>query len=161
MRKLMLGAGSVAAATALLVAGLAAAGGAGNHGDGRSNRQAFQIAGRGDTTTSEEFVRLTGMSLPIANARGPVSVTFNGDLTGAAVDVRVRVGTDGRVLGSGPAHFDPSSATTSFSFTFASNLPSCAQLEVEWRSPTGDEVELRHGSVVASFKKLGGDRVCR
>ncbi|HEV2754619.1 MAG TPA: hypothetical protein VG318_02430 [Actinomycetota bacterium] len=157
MRKIL---ASGTAAAVLFVAGIAVADAGKNHGDGPSNRLAFQVARAGDTTTSDEFVRVTGLTLPIANAKGPVAVTFNGDLAGAPAEIRVRVGTNGPVLGSGPAHFDPSSGTTSFSFTFAANLESCAQLEVEWRSSTGEEVELSHGSVVAEYRRLRGDRVC-
>ncbi|MFN2587192.1 MAG: hypothetical protein ABR613_03590 [Actinomycetota bacterium] len=53
----------------LFAAGLGVAAGK-NHGDGRVNRQAFRIARAAGTATSDEFVRLTGMSLPVANARG-------------------------------------------------------------------------------------------
>lgn len=149
--------------TVLAVAGVglvlwvtAATGSGGNSG---VRRQAFQATGSNSETSSKAFQRLTGLSLGVANRRSVVGSTFSGTFTGAPVEIRVKAG--GEVMSPGAARFEVGSPLPrSFSFTFAKVLPLCSTLELQWRSPTGEKVVFRKGSLSAFYRPVGGKTYC-
>src|SRR5581483_10726816 len=93
--------------------------------------------------------------------QGAVTATFSGDFTGGPVEVRALKG-DRRVLKPGVAHFDPSPAGSSFSFTFVSDLmrPDCRKIGLQWRSPTGTPVTLNYGDFVVDFHQVKPEGIC-
>lgn len=76
------------------------------------------------------------------------------------MEVRVKAG--GEVMSPGAARFEVGSPLPrSFSFTFAQVLPFCSTLEVQWRSPTGEKVVFRKGSLSAFYRPVGGKTYCQ
>ena len=134
---------------------------AGSGGHSGVSRQAFQATESNSDTSSKGFRRLTGLSLQVGNRdKSVVGSTFSGTFTGAPVEIRVAAG--GEAMSPGAARFGVGSPLPrSFSFTFAKNLPLCSTLEVQWRSPTGEKVVFRKGSLSAFYRPLGEKTVCR
>lgn len=61
---------------------------------------------------------------------------------------------DRSVLPPGPARFDASRGTTSFSFSWARTIPNGVHtLDVQWRVPVASTVILEHGSLHVLSKK--------
>jgi hypothetical protein len=82
---------------------------------------------------------------------GAVAITLSTDLRGAPVRFRVLV--NGKSLPQGVAHFAPSRGDTSRSYSWV--LPksdgTCQNFQVQWRSPTGKRLKLRHADTVAIY----------
>ena len=133
----------------------------GSGGNSEVSRQAFQATGSKSETSSRGFQRLTGLSLGVANRnQSVVGSTFSGTFTGAPVEIRVVAG--GEAMSPGAARFEVGSPLPrSFSSTFAKVLPLCSTLELQWRSPTGEKVVFRKGSLSAFYRPLGGNRYCQ
>ncbi len=146
-------------ATLVVVLWVAAA--AGSAGNSRVARQAFQATRANAATSSRTFQKLPGLSLLLGNRGSTVSSTFGGTFSGAPVEVRVRVGTNGPVLEPGAARFDPSSGKRSFSFSLYIIKTPCAKIKVEWRSTSGQRVSFDRGNLIALYRPLSGTRYCQ
>lgn len=86
-----------------------------------------------------------------------LTVTFSGIVAGDRAQLRVfdKAGVKGtRVLAPGNVSFGPGPA----SFTFVSagdRSDDCRRLELQWRSPSGEQVELSKFTTVIHFKDSG------
>lgn len=130
----------------------------------RITRQAYQWRTRPVSTSSTTFTPLpftgagSGQGVPVPQpltiaARGGMSATVSGDFSGAPVEIRVRDGR--RLFHPGRTHFDPTTGTTSFSFTFVtpgSKYARCHALRVGWRSPSGQSVTMNRGDFVVTYR---------
>lgn len=105
-------------------------------------------------TSETRFRKVPELEL-LVQARGVATVRFNGDFSGAPVEVRVlRLRND--PLQPGVAHFHPVGDASSFSYDFVDPRRrtgiECRRYAVSWRSPTGAEVTMNHGSLVADYR---------
>lgn len=119
----------------------------------RPTTEAFKYRMDPVSTASNEFEPVPGLDDLAVTNRGPVSVIVSGDFSGAPVDVRVTESQ--KRLPPGIAHFDPSVGSSSFSFTFVRerhNKARCRRFDVEWRSSSGQDVTLNHGTVLLRYK---------
>lgn len=120
----------------------------------RASKRAFAYTSDAVSTTATEFEPLPGLDdLEILN-RDAVTAAFSGDFDGAPVEVRV-VLRGGNALLPGIARFAPSEGSSSFSQDFVSPAGrgvACRTYAVEWRSPTGDQATLRHGSLIVDYR---------
>jgi hypothetical protein len=89
-------------------------------------------------------------------SKGPISLTFSGVFGGGAVEVRFRDGD--RVMRPGAVQFKPGGpGEASVSFTFVSPRRTervCQGPELEWRSVSGDAVQLNRASIAVYFKRF-------
>lgn len=112
------------------------------------------------TTSSTTFIQLPGFGpLPVAS-RGRVVVTFSANFSGAAVAIRaVKAGE--RVLIPGPATFQPTAESASFSFTFMARhgVRDCTLYALEWRSPSGQRVHLKAADVTITYRRAPNNKV--
>jgi hypothetical protein len=109
------------------------------------------------TTSSTEWRDLPGLGNMLICARGRVSAIVSVDVTGAPVALRVSLDA-GPTLRPAFANFDPSTHSTSFSFTYTAVVGPFEGLDdhsfdVQWRSPTGAPVTFRHGDVDLLFRE--------
>lgn len=61
---------------------------------------------------------------------------------------------DNRVTEPGTAVFDPTNGTTTATFTFfapGGGKVSCRTYSIQWRSPSGKEVTLKHGGFAIAY----------
>ncbi|MFN2588653.1 MAG: hypothetical protein ABR613_11125 [Actinomycetota bacterium] len=125
-------------------------------------RQAFKTLPDPVVLTSTEYTRVDGLDgLTLTNARGGVTASVSVNVTGGAVDIRVRIGNDGPLLNPENARFDALEGGGAFSFTFVRPvIPPCAVLTVEARSADGAAVTLEDGNLTALFRRLKPDRGC-
>jgi len=92
---------------------------------------------------------------PLVFAKGPISLTFSGMFSRAAVEIRFRDGE--HLMRPGAVSFRPQPLGHAFSFTFVSPRRGeriCEGPQLEWRSPTGQEVRLNKATVVIHYKKF-------
>jgi hypothetical protein len=89
-------------------------------------------------------------------SKGPISLAFSGVFGGGAVEVRFRDGD--RVMRPGAVQFKPQGpGADSMSFTFVSPRKTervCQGPVLEWRSVSGDAVQLNRASVAVYFKRF-------
>lgn len=150
--------GIVLACCLILVCGLVAyrvgaaqSSSGGGHFGGRSNFQGLVYLTEPATTMSTEFEVLRGLSLDSINqfgARGPIVVALSVEAQGAPVEFRVTA-TGEREMKPGVVTFDPGAGSDARSFTFGykgTRKARCHYYAVEWRSPTGAEVQVTRGS---------------
>lgn len=119
--------------------------------DGVAQRQRLVYTKSNSSTSSKKFKGIPGLNRsPIAN-RGPATLVFSGDFSGAPVEIRALKGSHG--MAPGVAHFDPSTGTTSFTFVFMAGggAPRCRDFSMVWRSPSGSPVVLHHGSFTVTY----------
>jgi hypothetical protein len=157
--------GIAAGAVCLLIIGGVA--GAALHGDSfsfSSRNYAIDHQGAASThspvtTSSTRFESIGPLSRLAVSNHGPVSLTFTGDLSGGPVVVRA-IGD--RPLGSGPARFQPTGSHETFSATFVSRSMKrrCRNFGIEWKSPTGAPVTLRHGDFVLDYNFTRPHQIC-
>ena len=131
-------------------AGPSAAGTPLTRADGRINWQAGASIDGPVTTSSDAFTSLEGMELHVER-KGPVTVVVSLDIEGAG---EVRLRRDNSVtVDPAPVSID-SARGGAMSFTFVDSGTrrfSCDGYKVEWRSPSGEELTLRKGSISAYF----------
>jgi hypothetical protein len=78
-------------------------------------------------------------------------LTTNVNLTASGGAFRVRVVLDGNT--GGAAQFDPTRGNRSFSYTFGGGVSDANHdVDIQWRSVTGDTVTLNHGLYVFFFQ---------
>jgi hypothetical protein len=126
------------------------------------NREALVVTDSKSTTSSTAFSEIPGLDqAPISN-RGASSVTFSG--TFANPPVQVRAVAENRVLSPGRATFDVGNAAQAVSFTFAStgSKSKCRHYEIQWRSPTGQQVGFLGGDFVIHYHQVTppGHMIC-
>jgi hypothetical protein len=102
------------------------------------------------STTSTTWTDVPGLSGSLVCAVNEVSATLSVGITGAQAGFQVQI-DDGATLRPGPAYFTPS-PTTAFSYTFVINASTFEgsdshAFDVQWRSPTGNTVNLVRGGV--------------
>lgn len=112
-----------------------------------SDKQAFASTKGSTTTDSGEFQAVPGLSGLEVCGRDGASATVSLELSGGAVEVRVRA--DGKTLSPGPARIDSGEQQSSHSFTFGRELRGrfSDDFDVEWRSATGGPVTLHDGTL--------------
>jgi hypothetical protein len=110
-----------------------------------AQRERFVFTRSDATTSSSNYDSLPGLNRVAILAKGPSTLIFSGDFTGAPVDIRAE--RNGKRMQPGIAHFDPSSGTSSFTFTFMSGggKSQCRTYSLGWRSPTGQPVTMNFG----------------
>jgi len=97
----------------------------------------------------------SSFTAPFVWAKGPISLTFSGMFSRAPVEIRFRDGD--HVMRPGAVNFRPQQGGNAFSFTFVSARKGerlCEGPDLEWRSPTGDEVRLNAATVVVHYKRF-------
>ena len=101
------------------------------------------------TTSSENFRNVPGLgNVTICTTFSRMSVLASLTLAGGPVDVRVLI--DGASTEGGVAQFDPSATNKSFSYTFPEFEPGdgAHDVDIQWRSRSGDQVELKRGNAI-------------
>lgn len=119
--------------------------------DGRINWQAAAWVDGVRTTSSNAFTGLEGMELHIER-QGPVTLVVSLVIEGSG-EVRIRR-DHSEVVDPGPISID-SSRSGAVSFTFVDSGTgkfSCDTYKVEWRSPSGEQLTVRKGSVSAYYR---------
>lgn len=97
----------------------------------------------------------SSFTAPLIFSKGPISLTFSGLFSRAPVEIRFRDGD--HLMRPGAVSFSPQRMSNAFSFTFVSPRKGerlCEGPQLEWRSPTGDEVRLDAATVVVHYKKF-------
>lgn len=128
--------------------------------DGRINRQTVLLRDQPTSTDVKRFQPVPGLSGETIKNRGVYTMTFSGEFSGGPVEVRMRgARPEAVVLSNGT----PGTAgeTWSQSFTFAdkaANEGTCSTISAEWRSLDGSEITLEEGSVVVTYRYVGGKR---
>lgn len=97
-------------------------------------------------------------SLPLtvyAASRGPATFTFNASFSGAGPIALRIVSNDGHVLKPGAVKIGPTGAARAFSFTFVAphGAGDCTSYTPEWRSVSGDQVEIGRADVVVTYHR--------
>jgi hypothetical protein len=78
-------------------------------------------------------------------------MTFDVSLTASGGAFRARVSVNGNPLPA--AQFDPTRGNRSFSYSFGTNVADGSHdVDVQWRSVTGDTVRLQGGNLVAFYQ---------
>lgn len=120
----------------------------------RSTRRAIAFQNVPTTTSETRFRKVPDLEL-LVQARGVATVRFNGDFSGGPVEVRV-LRLRNHALEPGVAHFTPTGDAASFSYDFIDPRRrtgiECRRYAVSWRSPTGAEVTLNHGSLTVDHR---------
>ena len=129
------------------------------HNGTRVNHQRAVVKEKASTTSSTSFVPVVGLRSTLVCAKGQVSATFSGTVTGGPVEFHMRI-DNGALLDPPVAHFDPTSGTRTFSFTFVirafrSEGSDGHSFDLEWRSPTGAAVTLKRGAALNLLFGLG------
>lgn len=105
------------------------------------------------TTSETRFRRIPGLDDLLIQNRGATSARFSGDFSGGPVQIRVvRLPND--PLLPGVASFAPAADSSSFSYDFLDPRQGgidCRTYAVSWRSPTGAEVTLNHGTLAVDY----------
>ncbi|MGI8708164.1 MAG: hypothetical protein ACR2LG_08200 [Actinomycetota bacterium] len=107
-------------------------------------------------TSNQDWRTVRGMRRLVCSIH-EVSVAVSLDVKGAPVQFRI-LQDSGPTLEPGRARFDPDGTTSSFAYNFVGNTGTFEGLddhvfELQWRSPTGDQVELRAASMNLLFEK--------
>lgn len=106
------------------------------------------------TTAETRFRKIPLMKL-FVQARGAATIRFSGDFSGGPVEIEI-LRLPRRQLEPGVAHFTPAGDAESFSYDFVDTRRGggieCRRYAVRWRSPTGAEVRLNHGSVTIDHR---------
>jgi hypothetical protein len=117
------------------------------------------------TTNSTSFEPAPNLAfIEVCDPTRAATATVSMTLTGAPAEVRVSLeNIRGKSLGTvepGPAVFDPGSAPAqSFSYVFVrrpSNWPHRAFFSAEWRSPDGNDVTMKSGSIQVLYDREEG-----
>ena len=121
----------------------------------RLDRQRADIRSASVTTSRTAWSNVPGLRLDVC-ARGWTSATINVVVAGAPVNFRVLADSIPPLMSPGVAHFNPSSGTTAFSFTFVGRMGTFEGsdghlFDVQWRSPSGGAVTLRNASLNLQF----------
>jgi hypothetical protein len=109
----------------------------------------------GGCPVGSDLCASSSFTAPFVWAKGPISLTFSAMFSRAPVEIRFRDGE--HLMRPGAVNFDPRSMSNAFSFTFVSPRKGqrlCEGPELEWRSPTGDEVRLNAATVVVHYKEF-------
>lgn len=114
----------------------------------------FKGATGGASTSSDGFRDLPGLSniqiqtCPPQGFRN-MTATLSVHLKGAPAEFRVRL-DDQVTLGPGVPRFNPTRQNRSFSWTFVGPLPGPTDfpIDVQWRSPKGERVEMTSGNLM-------------
>lgn len=133
---------------------LLAAQGDGAEGQFKASKSAFAYRSAPFATTDTEFQPVPGLDDLEILGRDAATATFSGDFAGAPVEVRV-VHVGRGPLEPGVASFAPGADGTSSSFDFV--MPggrgvACRTFAVEWRSPTGAQATLNHGTLIVDYR---------
>ena len=126
----------------------------------RPNRQTVAWQRRTQTTTSDRFVDVPGLSNLFIKHRGAVSVTVSANFMGEDIELRVAGFKPAKAFIS-PAGAPPGDGFDSRSFTFVtkgSREATCLPVDVQWRSPNGGEAKLDGGTVVVSYRYVGDEK---
>ena len=108
------------------------------------------------STSSQEWRRVRGMGKLICSI-GEVSAAATIDVTGAPVQIRI-LQDSGPTMDPGRARFNPGDGTTTFAYNAVNNTGTFEGLddhffELQWRSPTGNRVELHSASMNLLFER--------
>lgn len=116
-----------------------------------ADNQAFASTKGSATTDSQEFESVPGLSGLALCGRDGTSATVSLELSGGAVEVRVRVG--GKTMSPGVTSFDPGEGQSSQSFTYGRSERGrfSENVDVEWRASSGETVTLHDGSLRALY----------
>lgn len=113
------------------------------------------------STSETRFRRVPGLDDVLIQNRGVSTARFSGDFSGGPVDIRI-IRLPNNVLLPGDAHFAPTAESSSFSYDFLDPRRKggidCRRYAVSWRSPTGAEVTLNHGSLIVDYHFDNEDR---
>jgi len=115
--------------------------------------QAFRLGTPQSSTSSGNYRNIPGMgNTTLCTTSSRMSVLVSLTLAGEPADVRVMI--DGVPSDSGVAQFDPTATSKSFSYDFVEFEPGAGphDIDVQWRSRTGDEVTLRRGQPIYLFE---------
>jgi hypothetical protein len=109
---------------------------------------------RSASTTSTSFTAVPGLSgISSVVSKGVVVATVSGTFRGGPVELRF-INDSGRTLRPGRAHIDPTQGTTFFTLSFGTGGSGglvCHIYDLLWRSPSGEKVSLKRGSVVLTY----------
>lgn len=88
----------------------------------------------------------------LVQSNGDIALSFSGNFTRAPVEIRVKDAE--KVMRPGVAKFEPTARGQSFSYTFIGLAKSgkCRGIQLEWRSPTGNETRMTRAAVVVDYK---------
>lgn len=149
----------IATAAVVVPTTLWAAGRASSGDQGRVNRQSMEWITAPLSTSSQDFQDLGDPNISgdegitVVN-RGPATITFTGDFSGAPVELRAM--KNDQVAQPGVATFDPTTGTTTATFTFfapAGNRVGCRTYAIHWRSANGKTVTLNHGGFAVTYNR--------
>jgi hypothetical protein len=131
------------------------------------NRQVFRWQSADLRTSSQHWKPVSftadgsGPSEPAGSpvsvyTNGAVSVSVNGNVAHAPIEVRVR--DTGKLAHPHAAGYAPRSNSKSFSYTFVGRGHDgpCRNIALEWRSPTGQSVVLRNINIVVTYHEGNG-----
>jgi hypothetical protein len=128
------------------------AGAAGNRNEsGRISTQIIVAHTSGITTRSKDWKDIPSLEIMVCQ-KGPVSESVSTEVSGGPVMVRIVEGSHGggteTPLVPGSARFVPTSGRTSVESTFAFGGGGGGEdihgFHVQWRSPSGATIEMRH-----------------
>lgn len=162
--------GALALCAAVALGVLAAAVGAsppvvmGGRDTFRPNRTSFAWSTADQSTSSDEFRRVSGLqNFPIKHY-GPLVATVTLEVSGEG---RAQFSFDSGPFKPKRVTFDPSTSNGSQAFSFSAVLQdegwTCADAGLRWRSPSGRPLELHIANVVVDYKvrKEAPDFACR
>ena len=128
-------------------------------------RQTYTRRIKDRITTGKGFSIIPGLAHLRILKRGPISVSFNGVVTGAPAQLRIET-LDGDILSPRRLTVDPAKdKNVSFTFVGAGGGgKECELVSLKWRSPTGSETRLRYGNLIVNHSyapKIDGQpQVC-
>ncbi len=107
-------------------------------------------------TSSQDWRTIRAMHKLICSI-GEVSAAATVDVTGAPVQIRI-LQDSGPTMDPGRARFNPGAGTTTFAYNAVNNTGTFEGLddhafELQWRSPTGNRVELHSASMNLLFER--------
>lgn len=122
----------------------------------QSGRQTRQWTAKTAVTSSQRFHPLPGLSELHFCAANQALAELKVRLKGASAGFRIEVDRSGS-MAPGAVRFIPKAKHSSFSLAFVRRLPGSPKggphtVSVEWRSPTGRIVELRHATLSLRYR---------